>query len=88
MERGTAEQVIGSPRHPYTRGLLDSVPGTHPPGGRLPQIPGSTPRLGDLPSGCPFRTRCPRATDICRTPPPADTRDGRTVLCHHPLEAA
>ncbi len=88
VERGTAEQVIGAPRHPYTRGLLDSVPGTHPPGGHLPQIPGSTPRLGDLPSGCPFRTRCPRATEVCRTLPPVSTRDGQTVLCHHPLEAA
>lgn len=43
VERGTAEQSIGTPRHPNSRRLLDSVPRTHPPSARLPQIPGSTP---------------------------------------------
>ncbi|SDF01435.1 ABC transporter ATP-binding protein [Limimaricola pyoseonensis] len=88
VERGPAEAVIAAPRHPYTRGLLDSVPSGHAPGQPLPQIPGSTPQLANLPAGCPFRPRCPRATDLCRTTPPARGSDGREVLCHHPLEAA
>ncbi|WP_299565378.1 ABC transporter ATP-binding protein [uncultured Sulfitobacter sp.] len=86
VERGTAQQVIEHPRHPYTKGLLESIPALHAPGTPLPQIPGSTPQLSRLPQGCPFRPRCPRASDICTTVPPADTVDGQTVLCHHPLE--
>ncbi len=86
VERGTAEEVIGQARHPYTRGLLDSVPGQHEPGTRLPQIPGSTPQLSHLPSGCPFRNRCPRATQICTTVPPFTSVDNHSALCHHPLE--
>jgi peptide/nickel transport system ATP-binding protein len=88
VERGTAEEVIGQPRHPYTRGLLDSVPGQHEPGARLPQIPGSTPQLSHLPSGCPFRNRCSRATQICATVPPFTSTGGHSALCHHPLETA
>ncbi|MCA1774781.1 MAG: ABC transporter ATP-binding protein [Loktanella sp.] len=88
VERGTAEEVIGQPRHPYTRGLLDSVPGQHEPGARLPQIPGSTPQLSHLPSGCPFRNRCPRATQVCTTLPPFTSTGGHSVLCHHPLEVS
>lgn len=86
VERGTAEQVIGGPRHPYTQGLLDSIPARHEPGRKLPQIPGSTPQLSRLPDGCPFRPRCPRASELCRTEPPLDVRDEHAVLCHHPLE--
>lgn len=88
VERGTAEQVIGSPRHPYTRGLLDSIPARHEPGRKLPQIPGSTPQLSHLPPGCPFRPRCPLATERCTTEPPLDILDGQAVLCHYPLERA
>ena len=88
VERGTAEQVLSAPRHPYTRGLLDSIPARHEPGRHLPQIPGSTPQLSRLPEGCPFRPRCPRATELCRSDPTLDERDGQAVLCHHPLEGA
>ena len=88
VERGTTEQVIAHPRHPYTRGLLDSVPGQHVPGTHLPQIPGSTPQLVNLPSGCPFRSRCPRATEVCASEPPVVERAGQIALCYHPLEAA
>ncbi|SDG31477.1 ABC transporter ATP-binding protein [Sulfitobacter delicatus] len=87
VESGTAAEVIANPRHPYTRGLIDSVPGLHEPGQDLPQIPGSTPQLANLPSGCPFRPRCPRATDICATIPPNTGTEAHAVLCHHPLEA-
>lgn len=84
VERGPAAEVIAAPRHPYTRGLLDSVPAGHTPGQPLPQIPGSTPSLINLPAGCPFRTRCAHATDLCATPPPM-TGTTHTALCHHPL---
>src|SRR5438477_2859873 len=69
VEQGTAEQVLGRPCHPYTRGLLDSVPANNARGARLKQIPGMTPSLLDLPPGCPFRERCPNAQSDCvRTP--------------------
>ena len=84
VERGPAAQVIEAPVHPYTRGLLESVPAGHPPGQPLPQIPGTTPSLANLPSGCPFRPRCAHATDICATEPPVHGT-GHTVHCHHPL---
>ncbi|MGY6633479.1 MAG: ABC transporter ATP-binding protein [Alkalilacustris sp.] len=85
VERGPAGRVIAAPVHPYTRGLLDSVPAGHPPGDPLPQIPGATPQLANLPAGCPFRPRCPRATDLCATDPPARGTAEHTVHCHHPL---
>ena len=87
VESGTAAEVIANPRHPYTRGLIDSVPGLHEPGQDLPQIPGSTPQLANLPSGCPFRPRCPRASEVCATLPPNTGTEAHSVLCHHPLEA-
>ncbi|NDV53622.1 MULTISPECIES: ABC transporter ATP-binding protein [unclassified Salipiger] len=87
VESGTAAQVIGNPRHPYTRGLIDSVPSLHEPGAKLPQIPGATPQLANLPSGCPFRPRCAFATEACAAAPPLHEAHGRHVLCHHPLEA-
>jgi peptide/nickel transport system ATP-binding protein len=88
VESGNVAEVLRAPLHPYTRGLLDSLPAIASPGQKLNQIPGSTPSLLSLPPGCPFAPRCPRATEVCRTDPPAVTRDGRLALCHHPLEAA
>jgi peptide/nickel transport system ATP-binding protein len=89
VEQGSAIAVLGAPSHPYTRGLLDSVPSNHPRGGRLAQIPGMTPSLLDLPPGCPFRERCPRAQPDCVvTPLETMQDDGRTIRCHHPLATA
>jgi len=85
VERGPAEAVIARPLHPYTRGLMDSVPARHEPGKPLPQIPGSTPSLLNLPSGCPFRMRCSRASDRCATEPPIVGTTRHSALCHHPL---
>ena len=89
VEQGTAEAVLGSPRHPYTRGLLDSVPSNNTRGARLAQIPGMTPSLLNLPPGCPFRERCPRAAPDCAIDPAVVPlgRAGRTIRCHHPLAA-
>jgi peptide/nickel transport system ATP-binding protein len=77
--------VLRAPRHPYTRGLLDSLPANATPGRDLVQIPGSTPSLLDLPPGCPFAPRCGHATDLCRTEPPHINEGARAVRCHHPL---
>jgi len=86
VERGAAADVIAHPHHPYTAGLLASVPSQHEPGGPLPQILGSTPSLGKLPTGCSFRNRCPKATALCESPPPyVSFPGGRTALCHHPV---
>ena len=86
VEDGAAQDVLTQPRHPYTRGLLDSVPGDAPSGGLLPQIPGTTPSLLKLPPGCSFRERCTRGDALCMTMPEltALSMTGR-VRCHHPV---
>jgi peptide/nickel transport system ATP-binding protein len=87
VEQGTTAEIICAPGHPYTRGLLDSVPGNAPAREKLKQIPGMAPPPLDLPSGCPFRPRCFRATVECEQTP--ETRlfgsSGRTLRCFHPL---
>jgi peptide/nickel transport system ATP-binding protein len=88
VERGPVDAVLGAPLHPYTRGLIESVPSRHAPGERLRQIPGMTPSLLNLPPGCAFRTRCQRATDACRKAPDPTRFEGREVRCFHPLVRA
>lgn len=71
VEWGTAEEVLDSPRHPYSAGLIGSVP---VPGRRiahLAQIPGEVPDVMSLPPGCSFRPRCPHAMPRCHVDPPA-----------------
>jgi oligopeptide/dipeptide ABC transporter ATP-binding protein len=71
MEYGTAAEVIHSPRHPYTRGLLAAVPALEAAGGRhaLTSIPGQPPSLAKLPPGCPFQPRCPFVRAECASIP-------------------
>jgi peptide/nickel transport system ATP-binding protein len=88
VEEGPTASVLRDPRHPYTRGLLDSLPATAAPGQLLNQIPGTTPSLLALPPGCPFAPRCARAGDECRTDPPHHGDALRAYRCHHPLEQA
>ena len=67
VEEGTTADVLGSPKHPYTLGLLESLPRIDAAAsGPLTAIPGLPPDLGHLPSGCPFHPRCSRAMDRCR----------------------
>jgi peptide/nickel transport system ATP-binding protein len=86
VEEGPTAGVLRDPRHPYTRGLLDSLPATARPGELLNQIPGTTPSLLALPPGCSFAPRCGRASDVCRSDPPYHEDGLRAWRCHHPLE--
>jgi peptide/nickel transport system ATP-binding protein len=85
VEQGTVDEVLDAPMHPYTRGLLDSVPSRNRRGAPLAQIPGMTPSLLQVPTGCAFRSRCGRATDTCFTDPPLYNLGGRHVRCFHPI---
>jgi oligopeptide/dipeptide ABC transporter ATP-binding protein len=90
-EIGPGESVYKTPLHPYTRALLDSIPSTEPGAGRATAtIAGEPPSPISPPSGCRFRTRCPRAADICatETPPMRELGAGHTVACHFPLTDA
>lgn len=87
VETGSTDDVLDRPRHPYTRGLLNSVPGDTAAGEPLRQIEGSAPPLSRRPAGCPFSPRCDRASDMCRDlpPPPEADANGRVWRCYHPL---
>lgn len=82
VERCGVFKIFDEPLHPYTRGLLGSLP-SHDDGGDLPCIPGSVPELVDMPSGCPYEPRCDRALPICRSelPKSAQPSDGHIVKC-------
>ena len=87
MEIGTTEEIIGGARHPYTRRLLDSVPSRNVPGEKLKQIPGNMPSLLTLGKGCPFASRCERATAVCDEPVPATAASAtHSIWCYHPFE--
>lgn len=88
VELGAAPQVIATPCHPYTSGLIGSIPSANERGQPLAQIRGTTPSVLNLPIGCPFRTRCDYADDAClqeqqMSPNPAHPTHG--FRCHHPL---
>jgi peptide/nickel transport system ATP-binding protein len=89
VETGTANAVLEAPRHPYTQGLLDSLPSRNRCARRLPQIQGAQPRAGDANVGCKFRPRCGRSSPSCLDEPVLrpDARTGREVRCFHPTGA-
>ncbi len=89
VETGAVADVLERPVHPYTAGLIGSVPSRNRRGVPLAQIPGMAPSLANLPPGCPFTPRCPRATVTCRQIMPEATpyAGARTARCHHPLLA-
>jgi oligopeptide/dipeptide ABC transporter ATP-binding protein len=83
VETAAVGDLFASPKHPYTRGLLASIPGGEP-GARLNAIPGVVPALGQLPAGCAFAPRCPDRFDPCDRRPPETTSpgDAREVRCY------
>jgi oligopeptide/dipeptide ABC transporter ATP-binding protein len=84
VEQGPAEAVTRSPRHPYTRALLDAIPGTSPAERRLRDRPRAAEGIASAAAaGCPYSTRCPLATDVCRAEKPALEGDDHRVACHH-----
>ncbi|TXL82265.1 ABC transporter ATP-binding protein [Vineibacter terrae] len=86
VEQGPTASVLRAPRHPYTSGLLDSLPARAEPGAMLRQIPGLPPTLAALPPGCAFQPRCPRADSLCGMAPQVTLTGVRGWRCHHPLD--
>ncbi len=85
VEQGKISDVLDHPLHPYTRGLIGSVPSRNKRGSALYQIPGMTPSLLNLPEGCAFRQRCPRADNDCLVCPEITSEiEGRHLRCFHP----
>ncbi|RBY94376.1 methionine ABC transporter ATP-binding protein [Blastococcus sp. TBT05-19] len=96
VERGTVDDVFSNPAHPYTEGLMSSIPQVEAKGGRLLPIGGQPPNLAHIPSGCPFHPRCPKrrigadalpgrhcAEDV---PPLRLVVPGREAACHYSEE--
>ncbi len=83
VEHGSVQQVLKTPKHPYTVGLLNSIPSIGQKGGRLNVIPGTVPSPLNLPKGCPFAPRCPHAMAICREEEPVlkTLDDGSAARC-------
>jgi len=88
VEAGPADAIFEDPQHPYTIGLISSIPRLTGPRERLTTIPGMVPTVEAMPPGCRFRTRCPFAAADCATAPPlAEIAPGHRVACHYaPLE--
>jgi peptide/nickel transport system ATP-binding protein len=84
VELGPTDEIIHTPQHPYTKGLLGALPQNAGGSRRLNQIPGVMPGLAKIPPGCPFSNRCSMVQDICRKARPTlDTKaSGSQVACH------
>lgn len=83
MEEGPVQEIFDTPQHPYTKGLLSSIPGRLPGKRRLVEIPGASPNPVDPPSGCPFHPRCALADAKCgaETPLFAPIAPNRSAAC-------
>jgi oligopeptide transport system ATP-binding protein len=96
VERGTVDDVFTNPAHPYTHGLMKSVPQVEAKGGRLQPILGQPPNLAAIPSGCPFHPRCayrklgaaaaPGRECATDEPPLRLVVPGREAACHYSEE--
>jgi oligopeptide/dipeptide ABC transporter ATP-binding protein len=86
VEYGAADQVLNSPKHPYTEALLSAIPREDPDDKRMRIIlEGDVPSPMNVPAGCRFRTRCWKADELCLTEPVlASAGHGHTFACHHP----
>lgn len=86
VESGPVDAILQRPLHPYTAGLIESLPRRGQRGRRLIQIPGMAPSLSDIPPGCPFMPRCHRAIDRCRSEVDVSCPESdRTLRCVNPL---
>jgi oligopeptide transport system ATP-binding protein len=85
VETAPVRQIYAAPAHPYTKGLLESIPRLDRKGRELYAIKGLPPSLLNVPPGCAFHPRCPMARDRCRTEPPKlyDVAAGRASACHY-----
>ncbi len=86
VESGTVREVFKNPRHPYTKGLFDSIPRLDTASARLTPIPGLTPNMAHPPSGCPFHPRCGRCRDICTRTAPEMDGGSHGCKCFFPLD--
>jgi len=87
VEFGTPDAILSFPHHPYTYGLIKSIPQLDAPKARLFAIPGTQPNPAERPLGCPFHPRCPHALEICRHENPGFTVNlGQGYACWHPME--
>jgi peptide/nickel transport system ATP-binding protein len=88
VETGTVRDVIGNPRHPYTHGLMGSVPSNNARGKPLKQIPGMTPSLSNLPKGCAFAPRCANVQQNCLEHMPLEEAisPGHMIRCFNPAQ--
>ncbi len=87
VEEASVDDLFARPGHPYTRGLIASIPNMMVEKDRLFSIDGTPPPLGQLPPGCPFSPRCVQARDICRTTPPRITGSANhRAACHFAFE--
>ena len=86
FERNATQQILTSPAHPYTRGLLQSVPKMTGTGNRLPAIPGAPPTIFNRPWGCPFHPRCVRSGRVCVEEQPIlrEVAQRHLIACHRP----
>ncbi len=84
VEVADRRSLLSDPRHPYTQGLLRSIPALATPGEALPEIPGVVPSPDQWPAGCRFSTRCPKRVERCDTvfPQESSPGEGRRVWCH------
>jgi peptide/nickel transport system ATP-binding protein len=86
VELGPGEAIFRTPRHPYTRLLLDAIPDLDMVGKPRAQVAGEVPSPIDPPPGCPFHPRCPLANDRCRTEKPAATKVGDVLVACHAVQ--
>ena len=87
VEQGSVNSVLDKPMHPYTNGLISSVPSRNKRGVPLAQIPGMAPSLLKLPKGCSFGPRCAQFSDACESIPDISNHEnGRQIRCHTPLD--
>jgi len=87
VETGPVETIIRAPRHPYTKGLIGSIPTLTGDRDTLTPIPGAVPPLSDMPRGCAFHPRCTLADTLCQQTRPEMRAAGVSIAACHHLEA-